>query len=80
MGKVIKRAEDLGEEELVDVMAIFKVNIARQASLQLERERLRVQTERRFHSRTSKKAGVLKKRGLLGRRTLYLVEDTSPKS
>lgn len=48
MGAVIKRAEDLGQEELVDTIAMWKVNLAKQADLQRERERLRTRTKRRF--------------------------------
>jgi hypothetical protein len=71
-GTVIRRADDLGEDELVDVMALFKINIARQASLQRERERLRAQTVRRFGRRGPHKAPRQLRRG-----TLYLIEDTS---
>jgi hypothetical protein len=48
ISKVIERAENLGEDDLADVMALFKANIARRAWLQRERERLRTQAERRF--------------------------------
>lgn len=79
MGAVIRRADDLGEDELVDVMALFKVNIARKASLQREREHLRAQTVRRLQSRRSRTASkqLSGKRRQLRRGTLYLVEDTS---
>ncbi len=46
----------VGEDELVDVMALFKINIARQASSQREREHLRAQTVRRFARRGPHKA------------------------
>jgi hypothetical protein len=79
MGTVIQRADDLGEDELVDVLALFKTNIARKAALQREREHLRAQTVRRFRPRRPRTTPkqLSSKRRQLRRGTLYLIKDTS---
>jgi hypothetical protein len=51
MGKVIQRAEPLGENDLVDVLLFYKVIIARQAVLDRERGKARARTRRRARSR-----------------------------
>jgi hypothetical protein len=67
----MERAENL---ELVDVIATFKLNIARRAELQRERDRLRTELRRRYrqHHLAQGRQG---ERGTR-RPTLYLVEGT----
>ena len=81
MGTVIKQADDLGENELVDVMAAFIVNIATKASLQRERERLRDEAIRRLRRRRPRTPAIQNARKRrLGRQKLYLVKGTPDES
>ena len=80
LGSVLERAEDMGEDELADVLAVFKTNIARRASLQQECERVRSQVRRRFRCGGRAASRLLAgRRRQLARRTLYLVDDEPPK-
>ena len=76
MTRVIKCAEDLGEDELVAVMADFKTNIVRRASLQRDCEKLRAQLTRRYR-RGNTTTLISQARRPLARPSLYLVDDTS---
>ena len=75
MGRVIQRAEDLGEEELADVLAAFKTNIARRAALQRECEQIRARIKRRYRYR-DQATFLSKERRKLARPKLYLVDAT----
>jgi len=76
MGKVIQRAEPLGENDLVDVLLLYKVIIARQATLDRERGRVRAKARRGVRSRPSAEDSV--KNGDLPVR-LHLVKTKEPK-
>ena len=45
MGKVIEHADPLGEQELIDLLLLYKVIIARQAALDRDRQRARAEVK-----------------------------------